>query len=188
MRKIFILSLVVIYTYADIKGLGFNSDNTIDGVVIKNGSDVRQGDLKIIGSSELKSNIFTLDSTIKNAIIDDSTITQSSVCITSARVENVTIDSKSSIHNTAGTMSIINSTITQSSIFIPTNSTLKNSSITLDSSIKSTKIENSTVSLCNLFIGEGVSVSGITENANCEITDSEIMGANISQGNLVYSQ
>ena len=188
MKKIFILSLVVISTYANIDGLGFNSDNTIDGVVIKNGSDITQGDLKIVGSSNLKSNTFTLDSTIKDAIVDSSTITQSAVCISSATVENVTIDSKSSIHNPAGTMSVINSTITQSSIFIPTNSTLKNSSITLDSSIESTKIENSTVSLCNLYIEEGVTVSGVTENASCEIKDSQIIGVTISQGNLISSQ
>ena len=187
MKKIFILSLIVISTYADIEDLGFNSNNTIDGVVIKNGSDVTQGDLKIIGS-ELKSSTFTLAGTLKDAIVDNSTITQSTVCIASARVENVTIDSRSSIHNIAGTMSITNSTITQGSVFIPTNSTLKNSTITLDSSIESTKIENSTISLCNLYIADGANVSGINANGSCEITDSEIIGANVLQGNLIYSQ
>ena len=184
MKKILILSLIVVSTYADIDDLGFNSDNTIDGVVVKNGSEVRQGDLKIFASA-LKSNTFTLSGSVKNAIVDNSTITQSTVCITSATVENVTINSSSSLHDSVG--SIINSTISQSSVYIPTGSTLKDSTIKLDSSIENTEISDSIVSLCNLYIASGATVSGANVNGNCELKDSEIIGANISQGNIIYS-
>ena len=187
MKKILILSLIVVSTYADIDGLGFNSDNTIDGVVVKNASEVKQGDLKIVGSSTLKSNTFTLAGSLKDAIVDNSSITQSTVCITSATVENVTIDSSSSMHNSTGTMSVINSTISQSSVYIPTGSTLKDSTIKLDSSIENTKIENSSISLCNLYIANGATVSGVNADANCELKDSEIIGATVSQGNIIYS-
>ena len=186
MKKILTLSLIVVFTYADIDDLGFNSDNTMDKVVVKDASTVKQGDLKIVGST-LKSNTFTLAGSLKDAIVENSSLTQSIVCITSATVENVTIDSSSRIDNNAGTMNIVNSTISQSSIYIPTGSTLKDSTIKLDSSIENTKIENSNVSLCNLYIANGATVSGVDTDATCELRDSEIIGANVSQGNISYS-
>ncbi|SFV58633.1 hypothetical protein MNB_SV-12-1910 [hydrothermal vent metagenome] len=182
MKKIFILSLIVISTYADIDGLGFNSDNIIDGVVVKNDSEVKQGDLKITDST-LKSDTFTLSGSLKDAIVDNSTITQSSVCITSATVKNVTIDNSSKIDNSA--KSIINSTISQSSVYIPTGSTLTDSTIKLDSSIENTKINNSNISLCNLYIASGATVSNANVNGNCKLKNSEIVGATISQGNVI---
>ena len=186
MKKILMLSLIIVSTYADIDDLGFNSDNTIDGVMVKNSSDIIQGDLKIVGSSELKSNTFTLEGSIKDAIVNNSSITQSTVCITSATVENVTIDSSSSMHNTTGTMDIINSTISQSSVYIPTSSTLKNSTIKLDSSIENTKIKDSSISLCDLYIANGATVS-IDTDMHCELKDSEIIEATVSQGSIIYS-
>jgi len=101
MKLLYIIFLLSIFSYADIEGLGFNSDNTIDGVEVKNSSTLTQGDLKVI-ASEIKDTTLNLSGKIKNVTIGSSNVKQSSVCITSATIKNVTITSHSNIDNHVG--------------------------------------------------------------------------------------
>jgi len=185
MRKLLILLSSTLFTYAGIDNLGVNFNNTIQDATIKNGSNLIQGDIDII-NSELKGSSFTLEGKINNIEADNSDITQSHILIDNAIVDNVTINTHGTINSTSGgAINITNSTVTQSSISIPSGSSLKNSTIKLDSSIEDTNINNSTVSLCNFNMNSGMSVSGINVNGNCTLNNSDIDGAHLSQGNIV---
>jgi len=185
MKKLLIFLSSVIFAYGNIDNLGINFNNTIEETTIKNNSNFIQGDIDVI-NSDLKGSNFTLEGKINNIVADSSDITQSHILIDNAIVDNVTIDTHGTINSTAGgTINITNSTVIQSSISIPSGSSLKNSTIKLDSSIEDTNINNSDVSLCNFQINSGVSASGLNINGNCTLSNSNIDNAHISQGNIV---
>ena len=161
----------------------FYSDSKIVDADIKNSSIVLQGALLVSNSGEVKNSSFTLNSSIDNAVINNSTLSQNEIVVDHATVDNLTINGTHTIHNS--TVNITNSTVIQGKLSVIENSMFQNSTIDMTSSIDGADITDSTVDLCSLYISNGANVSGANIDGTCIMNNVKIRNATVVSGAVV---
>jgi len=152
---------------------------------IKTGSHVKQGTVKITDNGEIKESSFSLSNTINGATIDNTTLSQSEIIVEHSTVEGLTFTGVHTITNESESISIINSDVTQGKLSVIGNSSLTNSTIDMQSNIEDTAISNSSVDLCSIYLSSGANVNGANIHGECSMTESTIVGANVTQGSVV---
>lgn len=161
-------------------------DSEISNTHIENGSTVIQSSLKVSAGGTVEDSTFRLDSSIRDAVINNSSISQNEIDVENATVDNLLMSGTHTIHNDTGTVTITNATVTQGKLSVVGNSRLQDSTISMSSSIDESVIENSSVNLCSVYITNGANVSGANINGTCTMTDSHITdGAEVFQGSVV---
>jgi hypothetical protein len=185
MKPILIFFLLSYLGYADIDKVEILSNSSIVETTIKNHSDVTQGNLNIDESSLNNSN-FTLYSSIDDAEISNSIISQSAIYLENSLIGNSDITTNSSISNGSGNMYIIDATLIQGKINLQSSS-INNSKIAINSSIENSTIENATVNQCSLYLGSRATLSNKDIHGSCSMKNSKIRGGvNLTQALMIF--
>lgn len=185
MKSILIFFSLFCLSYANIDNVDIVSNSSIVETEINNHSDVIQGNFKI-NESSVKNSRFDLHSSIDEAEISDSIISQSEILLENSLIENSNISSQSRIDNDLGEMSIINATLVQSKIYLRSGS-INNSDISIESSIENTIIENAHVNQCSLYITSKNNFSNKNIHGSCSMKNSKIRGGvNLTQALMIF--
>ena len=177
---------IVDINQSDVSRTNFYSDSEIINSRIEDDSVVTQGTLHVTHSGILQSSTFTLTSSINDARIEDSsTVSQNEIEINHATIDNLLMSGMHTIHNDSGSVSMVNSTVTQGKLSVIDNSTLENSTINMTSSIDKTSLTDATVDLCSIYIRNGANVSNVDIDGTCSMDSVQITGANVVQGAVV---
>ncbi len=201
MKKLLLLSLVVLKTYADVYELDLRHENSFESNQVNN-SEINQGLLQMEDSILENSDIHTQNS-VENTRLDGySLIEQSNIeLLNGSHVTDSEIDLSSHIANANIDL---NSSVIQNSLVFQ-DASMDGSSIMSNSEIENLKAEDSTIRQSSIYLSNGSRVenessfhlNNVVENLDIDksilsqsemvINDSTLNSVNISSSNILTS-
>jgi hypothetical protein len=189
MKKLIMLSLMMVLVDADIVNLSVSQENSSKNSQVER-SHVTQGEVNILDSTVDTLVVGSVGNTnrskIENSFIMDSDVFQNSVDIDDSRVLSTNFFSDSEISDNTHIEN--NSTVIQGALKAYNKAEITNSTFTLSSKIQNASIRNSTLSQNEMSINNKATVASVTMTGTHTIHDNtgvvNIVNSTVTQGKL----